>query len=148
MPAIPRFLLPQQGSIWTSRVISGSKSGAIVRNASNKASRGEVPKKTSPPQGPRVLEKPTKFNPPSHGARLRKDPPKYPGPSLSSEQILAQKTKKYPNTMPPEGSFLHWFLNNRSIHLYITLVSHLGAFSARNANIIRAHFSHLQAIPL
>ena len=25
--------------------------------------------------------------------------------------------------MPPEGSLMHWFLTNRSLHLYITLVS-------------------------
>jgi hypothetical protein len=73
------------------------------------------------PSKPLVLEKPTKFNPPSHGARLRKDPPRYPGPQLSAEQTAAQKTKKYPNMMPPEGTFLHWFMTNRSIHMYITL---------------------------
>jgi hypothetical protein len=68
-----------------------------------------------------VLEKPARFNPPSHGARLRKDPPRYPGPALSQEQRSAQQTKKYPNMMPPPGSFMHWFLNDRTIHLYITL---------------------------
>jgi len=31
------------------------------------------------------------------------------------------KYKKYPNMMPGEGTFMHWFLNNRSIHLYICL---------------------------
>jgi len=33
-----------------------------------------------------------------------------------------QANKQYPRMMPPEGSFLHWFLTNRSIHLWITLV--------------------------
>jgi hypothetical protein len=84
-----------------------------IRNASNKGS-----KKSSKPL---VLEKPAKFNPPSHASRLRKDGPRYPGPQLSAEQLAVQKTKKYPNMMPPEGSFLHWFINNRSIHVYITL---------------------------
>lgn len=31
------------------------------------------------------------------------------------------RTKKYPNMMSPEGSFMHWFLTNRYIHLWITM---------------------------
>jgi len=31
------------------------------------------------------------------------------------------ETKKYPNMMPPEGTFSHWLLHNRSIHVYIAL---------------------------
>jgi hypothetical protein len=111
--SIPRFLLPQRGAIWRTRIATTTSSLAI-RNASHKA-----PKKSSKPL---VLEKPTKFNPPSHGARLRKYPPRYPGPQLSAEQAAAQKTKKYPNMMPSEGTFMHWFMTNRSIHMYITLV--------------------------
>lgn len=68
-----------------------------------------------------VLEKPARFNPPSHGARLRRGPPRYAGPQLSQEERDAQRTRKYPNMMPAEGTFLHWFLNNRAIHLYITM---------------------------
>ncbi|KAI9675086.1 MAG: hypothetical protein M1817_001494 [Caeruleum heppii] len=71
---------------------------------------------------PIVLEKPTKFNPPSHPARLQKSPPRsYAGPPLSAQQREAQKTRQYPHMMPPEGSFMHWFLTNRSIHIWITL---------------------------
>lgn len=114
---IPRFLLPQQSSIWRTRIVSSSKAVQIVRNASHKAPL----KSKAAPKVP-VLEKPAKFNPPSHGARLRKDPPRYPGPALSAAQKAAQQTKKYPNMMPVEGTFMHWFLNNRSIHIYITLV--------------------------
>lgn len=33
-----------------------------------------------------------------------------------------QKTKRYPHMMPPEGSFMHWFLTDRTIHLWITIV--------------------------
>lgn len=106
IPTIPRFLLPQRGSIWTQPSLS-------IRNASHKA-----------PKKPLVLEKPARFNPPSHGAKQAKGPPRYlyPGPQLSAEQAAAQKTKKYPTMMPPEGSFMHWFLHNRAIHLWITLV--------------------------
>ena len=72
---------------------------------------------------PRTLEKPAKFNPPSHPARLNRSPPRqYPGPPLSAPELEAQKTKQYPHMMPPEGSFMRWFLTNRSIHVWITLV--------------------------
>ncbi|KAJ8607317.1 hypothetical protein MRB53_040415 [Persea americana] len=68
----------------------------------------------------RILEKPTKFNPPSHGSR-RVRPRLYPGPRLSEEELERQKTKRYPNMMPPEGSLMHRILTNRSLHLWITL---------------------------
>ncbi|KAE8452793.1 hypothetical protein EG329_013065 [Mollisiaceae sp. DMI_Dod_QoI] len=110
--SIPRFLLPQGGAIWRTRFIQPSNASLFIRNASKSS------KKSSKPL---VLQKPTKFNPPSHGSRRRTDAPRYPGPQLSAEEEAAQDAKKYPNMMPPQGSFMHWFLNNRSIHLYITL---------------------------
>ena len=75
---------------------------------------------TTPPPKPRVLAQPDKFRPPSHPSRLRSKTPRYQyGPELTAEQ----KTKKqYPHMMPPEGSFMHWFLTNRTIHLWISLV--------------------------
>ncbi|KXL48107.1 hypothetical protein M433DRAFT_34500, partial [Acidomyces richmondensis BFW] len=77
---------------------------------------------TNPPPKPRVLAKPDRFNPPSHPSRLRtRPPPKYYGPALTPEELAAQKTKKYPHMMPPEGTFMYWFLTNRSIHVYITI---------------------------
>lgn len=72
---------------------------------------------------PRVLEKPDKFRPPSHAARLpssRKRPQYTYGPRLTPEELMAQNRKKYPNMMPPEGSFMHWFLTNRMLHVYIS----------------------------
>ena len=106
--------------MWQTRIASTTTSTSFlaIRNASHKAHKK--------PFKPLVLENPTKFNPPSHGAKLRKDPPRYPGPQLSTEQAEAQKKKKYPNMMPTEGTFMHWFVTNRSIHMYITLV-HLPA---------------------
>jgi hypothetical protein len=114
--AIPRFLLPRRGWIWTARLSMPSASSLSIRHASKKTS-------TKMSSKPFVLEKPNKFNPPSHGARLPKDTPRYPGPQLSAEEQARQKTKKYPNLMPPEGTFMHWFLNNKTIHIYISLVS-------------------------
>ena len=79
--------------------------------------------KKPPPSKPILLEKPARFNPPSHGARLKsKAPRQYPGPPLSAEQLEDQKTKIYPHMMPPEGSFMRWFLTDRTIHVWITLV--------------------------
>ncbi|KAK4547468.1 hypothetical protein LTR36_001124 [Oleoguttula mirabilis] len=75
---------------------------------------------TFPPPKPRLLEKPERFNPPSHPSRIRSKP-KYYGPDLSAHERRAQKTRQYPHMMPPEGSFMHWFLTNRTLHLYITL---------------------------
>ncbi|KAI9738494.1 MAG: hypothetical protein M1818_005391 [Claussenomyces sp. TS43310] len=105
---IPRFLLPQRGLIWRSRVPSSSGPCQRRRYASSSSK-------------PRVLEKPTKFTPPSHGSKLRKAGPRYPGPDLSQEELHTQKTKNYPHMMPAEGTFLHWFLTNRGIHVWITL---------------------------
>ncbi|KAB2570754.1 Major facilitator superfamily [Lasiodiplodia theobromae] len=73
---------------------------------------------------PRVLEKPDKFRPPSHPARIpssRKRPQYTYGPRLTDEELATQKRKQYPNMMPPEGSFMHWFLTNRMLHVYISL---------------------------
>ncbi|TVY57390.1 hypothetical protein LCER1_G000829 [Lachnellula cervina] len=109
--SIPRFLLPQRGLIWT----KSSTSFQTIRYASAKAK----PAKKGPKQI--VLEKPAKFNPPSHPAKKWKEPRQYPGPKLSEEEAASLKHKQYPNMMPPKGTFMHWFVNNKSIHLYITL---------------------------
>ncbi|PNS19906.1 hypothetical protein CAC42_7873 [Sphaceloma murrayae] len=76
---------------------------------------------TAKPIKARVLEQPDKFRPPSHPARLRTNKPAYPGPPLSQNERQAQKTKKYPHMMPPEGTFMHKFLTSRSLHTWITL---------------------------
>lgn len=110
--SIPRFLLTQRGLIWT----KSSTSFQTIRYASAKAK----PAKKGPKQI--VLEKPAKFNPPSHPAKKWKEPRQYPGPKLSEEEAASLKHKQYPNMMPPKGTFMHWFVNNKSIHLYITLV--------------------------
>jgi hypothetical protein len=77
---------------------------------------------TAPPKTI-VLEQPDKFRPPSHPQRLnRRAPRQYPGPPLSEAERKAQKTKRYPHMFPNEGTFMHWFLTNRWLHLFITVV--------------------------
>ncbi|GAB7364377.1 hypothetical protein MBLNU230_g4920t1 [Neophaeotheca triangularis] len=76
---------------------------------------------TTPPPKPRVLEKPERFNPPSHPSRLPRKNRQYPGAPLSEHERQAQKTRRYPNMMPPEGTLTHTILTNRNLHLYITL---------------------------
>lgn len=100
----------------------------------------------SPPLKPRVLEKPTKFYPPSHPPRLAKRilPRQYPGPPLSEAQKREQGTKKYPNTMPAEGTFMYWFLNSRLLHMSITLVirtSSLGLVAPALSNTFHRVYS-------
>ncbi|KAF2431094.1 hypothetical protein EJ08DRAFT_611324 [Tothia fuscella] len=71
---------------------------------------------------PLILEKPDKFRPPSHPARIKPKNTRWSqGPPLSDEDIKRQKTKKYPNMMPPEGTVMYYFLTNRSIHIWISM---------------------------
>lgn len=114
---VPQFLLPKANSLLRLQHITSY----FRRQQRCKACR-YAPTTTSSSTKPRVLEKPAKFNPPSHPARRNRFARRYAGPPLSQADLEAQKTKQYPQTMPPEGSFMHWFLTNRSIHLWITLV--------------------------
>lgn len=75
---------------------------------------------------PIVLEQPDKFRPPSHPQRLntrrRFQPAAYNQGATRAEREQ-QKTRSYPHTFPNQGTFMHWFLTNRMIHLWITMVS-------------------------
>lgn len=84
----------------------------IVRYASTVPERPAVPK-------PRLLEKPERFNPPSHSARLPRKNKTYGAP-VTPQEAERQKTRQYPHMMPPEGSFMFWFLTNRIIHVIIS----------------------------
>ncbi|KAK5019765.1 hypothetical protein BJ546DRAFT_928732 [Cryomyces antarcticus] len=110
---IPRFLLPR-GSIYLRDAATRQAVARFIAAPSRNASSAQ-------PSKPLVLEKPARFNPPSHASRLRTKPRAYPGPALSEEVRQEQKTKKYPNMMPPEGSFMHSFLTNKLLHTWITL---------------------------
>ena len=120
---IPRFLLPRgymrpyapytpyaQLPKLVKLSQTAHRTPPICRNASASTSK------------PRVLEKPTRFNPPSHGKRLKKQIPRQYGPQLTGEQKTEQETKRYPRMMPPEGTFMHWFLTSHGIHTFIALV--------------------------
>ncbi|OCK87273.1 uncharacterized protein K441DRAFT_623398 [Cenococcum geophilum 1.58] len=113
--SIPRFLLPRANYLLRPRTRllppTSNPHSALVRHASN----------SQPSSKPPVLEKPAKFNPPSHGARLPRKKPRNYGPAPTEQQKHEMKTKKYPNMMPPEGSFMHWFLTNRWLHTWISL---------------------------
>lgn len=69
-----------------------------------------------------VLEKPEKFNPPSHGRRLPKGPPRTYGPNLTAEQKEKMATKKYPHMMAPKNSFMYKVLTDKWLHTFISLV--------------------------
>ncbi|KAK3989809.1 hypothetical protein QBC44DRAFT_266098, partial [Cladorrhinum sp. PSN332] len=122
--SIPRFLLPQRGLIWRRIAVAGTPSSAsnpspaavIVRFNSTKSS------------GPRVLEKPARFNPPSHGSRLPRKGgiPRHYGGELSDQELKYQEEREYPMMPPPKNTWAHWFLNTRWIHLAITLGSLTG----------------------
>lgn len=115
--SIPRFLLPRgapslrrQQAFLRRLQLPATSSPPVRRHASTQ------------PNKPLVLEKPERFNPPSHGARVRAKPRSYPGPALSEVEREEQKTKQYPHMMPAEGTFMHWFLTNKMLHTFITLV--------------------------
>ncbi|KAK4157431.1 hypothetical protein C8A00DRAFT_40148 [Chaetomidium leptoderma] len=116
--SIPRFLLPQSGLIWRRAAPSSAGSSAsaphriFLRLASS----------NSKPTGPRVLAKPERFNPPSHGARLpKKTIPRHYGGDISAAEVTAQAAREYPGMAPPKNTIAHWFLHNRWIHVIITV---------------------------
>ncbi|KAI0156607.1 hypothetical protein GGR57DRAFT_85902 [Xylariaceae sp. FL1272] len=73
------------------------------------------------PSKPIVLEKPERFNPPSHGARLPRSTPKHYGGPITQEEVKAQASRTYPGMPPPPNTWSHWFINSRGIHAFITL---------------------------
>ena len=108
-PIIPRATLTLHSAQLQRRLLPSIKATTLHRNASSS---------TLPPK-PRLLEKPERFNPPSHGARLPRSrrTPSYPGAPLTSEQ----RTRRYPHMFPAEGTWTFWFLTNRILHVGITL---------------------------
>lgn len=120
--SIPRFLLPQSGLIWrragpSPSAAAGSAPARIYLRLASSSS------KQAPPSGPRVLAKPERFNPPSHGARLpKKTPPRHYGGDLSAEEVTAQEVREYPGMAPPKNTRAYWFLHSRWIHVAITVV--------------------------
>ncbi|ROT40261.1 hypothetical protein SODALDRAFT_306370 [Sodiomyces alkalinus F11] len=130
----PRFLLPALSPMWraaATRVPRTTTAAATIRNASTKS--------TSPEGKPPILEKPARFNPPSHGSRLpRNQGPKHYGGALSDAELRAQGQKHYPSMLPPEGTKAHSFIHNRSIHLFITL----GTLTVLAISTFMLNFTH------
>ncbi|KAF6821264.1 hypothetical protein CSOJ01_00270 [Colletotrichum sojae] len=123
---LPRFLLPALSPMW--RAAAARSAGRPAAATALRSSTGTVwtiryaSTSGAGKKGPAVLEKPAKFNPPSHGSRLpKKHLPKHYGGQLSGQEMKAQRVREYPGMMAPEGTWAHWFVNNRSIHLFITL---------------------------
>ncbi|KAL2135238.1 hypothetical protein VTI74DRAFT_9330 [Chaetomium olivicolor] len=119
--SIPRFLLPQSGLIWRRAAApSTPASVAAARRIFLRHVSGSS--KSTPPSGPRVLAKPERFNPPSHGSRLpKKTPPRHYGGDLSAEEATAQAQRDYPGLPPPKNTLAHWFIHSRWIHVVITV---------------------------
>ncbi|TQN67683.1 hypothetical protein CSHISOI_07761 [Colletotrichum shisoi] len=121
---LPRFLLPALSPMWRAAATPTARpAAAALRRTAVWTIRYASSKPTGAGQkGPLILQKPTKFNPPSHGSRLpKKNVPKHYGGPLSGQEARAQRTREYPGTMAPEGTWAHWFFNNRKIHLFISL---------------------------
>lgn len=105
--ARPRLQMALQGPAWR----AAPRSSASSRFASTQSSK------------PIVLEKPLKFNPPSHGSRLRKNTmPKHYGGVTTADEIAAQRMRSYPGMMAPEGTWSHWFWHSKTLHVFITMV--------------------------
>lgn len=89
---------------------------------------------------PIVLEQPDKFRPPSHPARLNRRPPRAYNQGTTAGEKESQKSRAYPHMFPDRGSFMHWFLTDRWIHLWITMVSfHEAGVSTR---LVGGKFRH------
>ena len=114
-------MAPPSSLILSTRSASTALRHPVIRNFST--TRLLAAKKPAAPHKPLVLEKPLKFNPPSHGSRLpKKRIPQHYGGQLSQEEIKAQDRRDYPTMMPPQGTWAHWFWTNRTIHVVITAV--------------------------
>lgn len=121
----PRFLFPALSPMWrASRVPSSAQASrqAVTVVAHSSARRYASNSSNNNPDKPIVLEKPAKFNPPSHGTRLPRKQPRHYGGNTTEDERIAQKRREYPGTLPPEGSSAYKFIHNRNFHLAITLV--------------------------
>ncbi len=113
--SIPRFLLPQTGAIW--RRLPGGRPGPTGRVLLRFAST------TTGSDKPIVLEKPERFNPPSHGSRLpKRTTPRHYGGDLNAAELNTQKTQEYPGLMSPKGTLTHWLWHSYWLHTAIAMV--------------------------
>jgi hypothetical protein len=134
LQSIPRFLLPRGPLLLRPQTRLLLQNPALLRHASTpaKSLSAEFLRRRAAQQqkekAPPVIPQPDKFRPPSHSARKpnRNLENRIYGAPVSEEDKKRMATKKYPNMMSPEGTFSYWFLHNKAIHLWITMVrSHL-----------------------
>ncbi|KAI0485442.1 hypothetical protein F4859DRAFT_381683 [Xylaria cf. heliscus] len=108
----------------TTAAATPASAPAASKAAASKPAAAAAAAATPPaadPSKPIVLEKPERFNPPSHGSRLPRSTPRHYGGSPTAEEIHAQSQRSYPGLPPPPNTWSHWFINNRGIHVFITL---------------------------
>lgn len=130
LQSIPRVLLPRAPFLLrpATRALLPLSSATAFRYASSssnpKTLSEQFQRRQRQQQASPVIPQPDKYRPPSHGKRTPRSETNYRsyGPALTEEDKLRMRTKKYPNMMSPEGTFSHWFLNNRAIHLWISMV--------------------------
>lgn len=130
MASIPRSLLPRRAHVLSpTRFTPALLPSTASRHASNArqlSAEFERRRAAAASTKQHVIPQPDKYRPPSHSRTLprRADAGtgNVYGPKLSDEDKKRMATKKYPNMMSPEGTFSHWFLNNRAIHTWITMV--------------------------
>ncbi|KAL4920162.1 hypothetical protein BDW62DRAFT_177765 [Aspergillus aurantiobrunneus] len=142
---IPPFLLPR-GIPSTRTLLALSNPNPVAAPARRCAST----KRSAAEDKPRVLEKPDKFRPPSHGAR-RVVPTRngkvvnYPGPKFSEKEEAERAIKKYPNMFPPEGTVMFRFLTSRWIHIWIAMgvLTSLATFTFTTNFKRSSPFAHL-----
>jgi hypothetical protein len=131
LQSIPRFLLPQgptflrpQTLLLLQRTTGFRYASTPAKGLSAEFLRRRAAQQAQQPKAAPVIPQPDKYRPPSHSARKpnRNLENKIYGAPVSEEDKKRMATKKYPNMMSPEGTFSHWFLHNRAIHLWITMV--------------------------
>jgi hypothetical protein len=131
LQSIPRFLLPRGTSLLRPQTRFLLQNPALLRHASTPAKglsaeflRRRAAQQQKATQATPVIPQPDKYRAPSHSARKpnRNLENKIYGAPISEEDRKRMATKKYPNMMSPEGTFSHWFLHNKAIHLWITMV--------------------------
>ena len=144
-PALAKKTTTTTSSTASTRTTAASSTGCTgivqrVRHASSRppksigtqppsshpsAARSAAPS-SAPNNGVNILEKPAKFNPPSHGARLPRRNANAPasqhyGGDISEAERAAQRLRQYPGMMAPPGTWAHWFWTSRTFHLTVTM---------------------------
>ncbi|KAF1956227.1 hypothetical protein CC80DRAFT_445955 [Byssothecium circinans] len=111
--------LPLTPSFPASTALRYASSSSNPRTLSEQFRRRQQQQQQAQP----VIPQPDKYRPPSHGKRTPRSETaqRSYGPPLTEEDKKRMRTKKYPNMMSPEGTFSHWFLHNKVIHLWITM---------------------------